>query len=50
MLTAGKSDLLEGFISKRNKRPFAAHLTLDLTNKTGKLGFEFPPRKSAKKK
>lgn len=45
LLADGKTPLLQGFISKRNKRPFAAHLTLDLANKTGKLGFEFAPRK-----
>ncbi|MEN8680065.1 MAG: topoisomerase C-terminal repeat-containing protein, partial [Akkermansiaceae bacterium] len=47
MLTAGKTDLLPGFISKKTKRAFAAHLTLDPD--TAKIGFEFAPRKAAKK-
>ncbi len=47
MLTAGKTDLLPGFISKKTKRAFAAHLTLD--PETAKIGFEFAPRKAAKK-
>ena len=42
----GKTDIIEGFISRKTKRPFSAFLLLD--KKTGKLGFEFPPR--AKKK
>ena len=45
LLSAGKTDLLQGFVSRRNKRPFAAHLTMDLTDHSGKLGFEFAPRK-----
>ncbi|MGC6458839.1 MAG: DNA topoisomerase III [Akkermansiaceae bacterium] len=47
MLTNGKTDLLPGFISKKTKRAFAAHLTLD--PETAKIGFEFAPRKAAKK-
>lgn len=47
MLKTGKTDLLPGFVSKKTKRPFAAHLTLDL--ETAKIGFEFAPRKAAKK-
>ena len=43
----GKTELMPGFISKKG-RPFAAHLTLDY--ETGKLGFEFAPRKKKKKK
>jgi DNA topoisomerase-3 len=41
---------LDKFISKRTKRAFSAHLTMNFT--TGKIGFEFPPRpaKKAKKK
>jgi len=50
MLADGKSALLQGFVSKRNKRQFAAYLTLDLAGKTGKLGFEFEPRKGARGK
>ena len=47
LLSEGKTGLIPGFVSKRTKRPFSAHLTLD-SNK-GKIGFEFPPRKTAKK-
>ena len=50
LFTEGKTPLLDGFISKRTKRPFKAHLTLDFD--TGKIGFEFAPRpakKAAKK-
>lgn len=50
LFTEGKTPLLDGFISKRTKRPFQAHLTLDLDQ--GKIGFEFAPRpakKAAKK-
>jgi DNA topoisomerase-3 len=39
LLTTGKTDLLEGFISKRG-RPFSAYLKLE----DGKVGFEFPPK------
>ena len=39
LLTAGKTDLLDGFISKRG-RPFSAYLKLD----NGKVGFEFPEK------
>jgi DNA topoisomerase-3 len=35
----GKSDLLDGFISKRGS-PFSAYLKLD----DGKVGFEFPEK------
>lgn len=51
LFTEGKTPLLDGFISKRTKRPFKAHLTLDF--ESGKVGFEFAPRpakKAAKKK
>ncbi|MDA7499746.1 hypothetical protein N8484_01605 [Akkermansiaceae bacterium] len=47
MLVSGKTDLLPGFISKKTRRAFAAHLTLDPD--TAKIGFEFAPRKTAKK-
>lgn len=43
----GKTDLIPGFLSKKGRK-FAAHLTLDRI--TGKLGFEFAPRKAKKKK
>lgn len=41
----GKTELMPGFLSKKGRK-FAAHLTLD--RKTGKLGFEFAPRKAKK--
>jgi DNA topoisomerase III len=41
LLTAGKTDLLDGFISKRG-RPFSAYLKLE----DGKVGFEFPEKAS----
>ena len=43
----GKTELIPGFISKKG-RPFSAFLTLD--KETGKLGFEFAPRKKAEGK
>ena len=46
LLRDGKTPLLAGFISKRTRRPFSAHLTMSLTDKSGKLGFEFAPRKT----
>jgi DNA topoisomerase III len=42
LLSAGKTDLLEGFISKRG-RPFSAYLKLE----DGKVGFEFPEKDRA---
>ena len=39
LLTTAKTDLLEGFISKRG-RPFAAYLKFE----DGKVGFEFPEK------
>lgn len=47
MLTQGKTDLLDGFISRKTGRPFSAYLTIDLTNETG-WGFEFPSREEEK--
>jgi DNA topoisomerase-3 len=41
LLTGGKTDLLQKFISKKNGRPFRAYLVL---GKEGKIGFEFEPR------
>ncbi len=41
LLNQGKTELINGFISKK-KRPFDAYLLLDTK---GKLSFEFPPRK-----
>ncbi len=45
LFTEGKTDLMPGFMSKKNRR-FAAHLTLDPS--TGKLGFEFAKPKAKK--
>ncbi len=45
LLTQGRTELIEGFISKK-KRPFDAYLVLA---KNGKVSFEFPPRKSKQK-
>lgn len=45
LLSHGRTDLLQGFVSKKNKRTFAAHLTMDLADRSGNLGFEFAPRK-----
>ena len=44
LIVEGRSDLLENFISKRN-RPFKAYLLLDAK---GKLSFEFEPRPAKK--
>ncbi len=44
LFAEGKTDLMPGFMSKKGRR-FSAHLTLDYA--TGKLGFEFAPRKKA---
>lgn len=49
LLASGKTDLLKGFVSKRNRRSFAAYLVW----KDDKITFEFEPRKpkaAAKKK
>ncbi|MES2088924.1 MAG: DNA topoisomerase III, partial [Pseudomonadota bacterium] len=42
LLSTGKTDLLEGFISNRTKRKFKAFLSWD--PKEGKVSFEFEPR------
>ena len=42
LLTTGKTDLLDGFISKRG-RPFSAYLKLE----DEKVGFEFPEKNSS---
>ena len=47
LFAEGKTELMPGFLSKKGRR-FSAHLTLDYA--TGKLGFEFAPRKTKKKK
>jgi DNA topoisomerase-3 len=44
LLSDGKTELIQGFISKK-RRPFDAYLLL---GKTGKISFEFPPRKPRK--
>ena len=41
LLTAGKTDLLEKFVSAKSGRPFKAWLIVD---ESGKTAFEFPPR------
>jgi len=41
LLTAGRTDLLQKFISKKNNRPFSAFL---VKQPEGKIGFEFAPR------
>jgi DNA topoisomerase-3 len=46
MLVEGKSGLLKGFISKKNKRPFDAVLLLN----KGKMSFQFPERKKGRGK
>ena len=46
LLGNGKTDLLQGFVSKKNRRKFAAHLTIDRSNGSGTFGFEFAPRKN----
>lgn len=47
ILSEGKSDLLDKFVSNRTHRSFKAYLVLD--KKTGKLGFEFQERAPAAK-
>ena len=42
LLTTGKTDLLENFVSNKTRRKFKAFLSWDA--KTGKVGFEFEPR------
>ena len=48
LLREGKTDLIQGFRSKRTQRKFDAFLVL---KPGGKLGFEFPerPKKTARK-
>jgi DNA topoisomerase III len=43
LLETGKTDLLEGFISNRTRRPFKAFLAWD--KEAGKVNFEFAPSK-----
>ncbi len=42
LFVEGKTELMPGFVSKKGRK-FSAHLTLD--RESGKLGFEFAPRK-----
>jgi DNA topoisomerase-3 len=42
LLAQGKTDLLEGFVSNKTRRPFKARLAYD--PKEGKVSFEFEPR------
>jgi DNA topoisomerase III len=46
LFTTGKTDLLQGFVSSKSKKRFAAHLVLD--PQTGKVGFEFAERPAGK--
>ena len=43
LLSKGRTGLIQGFRSNRTHKAFDATLVL---NKDGKIGFEFPPRKS----
>ncbi|QPF75920.1 DNA topoisomerase III [Roseateles sp. DAIF2] len=42
LLSLGKTDLLENFVSNKTRRKFKAYLAYD--KKTGKVAFEFEPR------
>jgi DNA topoisomerase-3 len=42
LLTSGRTDLLENFVSNKTRRKFKAYLTYD--SKEGKVGFAFEPR------
>lgn len=52
LLTAGQTDVLTGFVSKKSGRKFSARLTMDLAARDGKINFEFEarPKKPASKK
>jgi DNA topoisomerase-3 len=41
LLTRGRTELLDKFVSSKTGRPFKAFLVVE---ETGKIGFEFPPR------
>ena len=47
LLQNGKTELIEGFVSKRTRKSFSAYLIL---KPNGGIGFEFPPREKAEKK
>ncbi len=47
ILSAGKSDLLPGFMSQRTRRPFSAYLAIQkVEGKETRVGFEFEPREA----
>lgn len=48
LLSEGRTAMLDGFISKKTRRPFKARIVMDLKDGAGKLGFEFEPRPAAK--
>ena len=43
LLSKGKTDLFQEFISSKSGRPFPAYLVMD---DAGKVTFEFPPREA----
>ncbi len=47
LLSKGKTDLFQEFISSKTGRPFPAYLVMD---DAGKVSFEFPPREAETKK
>ncbi len=47
LLANGRTDLLEGFVSQRTRRPFKARLAWNAEG--GKVGFEFEPREGGRK-
>jgi DNA topoisomerase-3 len=47
LLADGRTDLLEGFVSQRTRRPFKARLAWNAEE--GKVGFEFEPREGGRK-
>ena len=50
LLKDGKTAVLEKFISKKTNRPFKARLAMNLTDKTGKLAFEFAAPSTKKRR
>jgi DNA topoisomerase-3 len=48
LLADGQTDFLDGFISKKNRRPFKARLKINKEDKSGALTFDFPPRAAKK--
>ena len=47
LLSSGQTDVLEGFVSARTRRPFKARLAWSAEE--GKVGFAFEPREGARK-